>query len=277
MKSKNNYKKFIFITMAAIFFITGCHKVEQTNPVALFGLHIHTSIGDSQINPYSSLGEPLYQQEYPDSNGRYEYFTQANLYLSNISLHSTTKGWYTIPGSLILQRIESEIYVVGNVPADTYDNVRFTVGLGTTLNNSAAATTAGPDTVLSVASNNEGIMHSGSANGYYFLSLMGFVDTSAAHSNSNPIPFSYQLGGAGDTVQVSPQPASGTNIFTLAPNIPGAQLVHLMVDYGKLLQSFPITAPTNVNSFTTPGSAAPVWNLVPGIIRYECSVPNGNC
>jgi hypothetical protein len=285
---KNKVHGSIALTVIAILLASsGCTKVTKTPPsqTAQFGLHLHTYIDTNLISPGVPTGNgfPLYQQEFPDHAGRYEYFTQANIYITNVSLHSTTKGWVTVPGSLILKRIENEPYTLGNILSDTYDSAAFTVGLGPNYDNTSpsshSATSSQPDTVLSSL---ESVMYNGTGNGYYFLSLTGFVDTSAGQHNVNPIPFSYRLGTNGDTLRViiPSEPIAANNIFTLPPSsqVPTVQLVHIIFDYGKLIQSFPITAPVNVNSFTSPsGTWMPIWNMVPGMFRFECYIPNGLC
>jgi hypothetical protein len=239
-------------------------------------LHLHTYIDTNLVS--TGLGSAEYTQEFPDHNGRWMNITYANVYITNVGLHSHTTGnWYTIPGSILLKRLENEVYIIDSVPTDTYDNVRFTFGLGSALNSSppsSYSTSMGPDTVLSII---ESAMYASATNGYYFMYLAGNIDTSSAHNLNHPIPFIYQI--AGDTALISPPTASGGNSFSIIPTsqFGGPQLVHIIFDYGKLLQSFPITAPTNVNTFTTPALATPVLDSIPGMFRYECSVPNGDC
>ena len=217
----------------------GCRKAATTAATqkALFGLHLHTYIDSNLV----STGTGQYGQWYQDKNGRWMNITTANVYITNIGLHSATTGrWYTMPGSIMLKRLENEIYSLDSIPVDTYDNLRFTFGLGSTLNAgvpSSFSSTTGADTVLSIT---EPTMYAGAGNGYYFMSLAGNVDTSASHNMNHLIPFSYQL--AGDTFQVSPPVASEGNTFDIIPNVPGAQLLHLVLDFGKLLQGVPINA-----------------------------------
>ena len=269
---KSNYKFLLLILVLMLVILFGCRQpaAKTIAQKALFGLHLHTSIDTNQLATGLNPGE--YSQEFQGPNGQWINITNANIYLTNVGLHSTTTGqWYTIPGSILLKRLENEEYSIDSVPVDTYDDIRFTVGLNSSLNSGAPSsysTTSGPDTVLS---NNESALYAGTGNGYYFVTLTGNIDTSALHNLNHPIPFTYQL--AGDTFQVSPPSASSGNTFSIIPGVPGAQFVHIIIDYGKLLQSFPITAPVNIRT-TTP---TPMLDSIKTIFFYECSTPNGDC
>ena len=274
---KSQHINTLIIALIATLFITeGCTKVNNTNPTAYLGLHLHTYIYSNVVDPV------LYPSQYfTDANGRKETLTMAQFYISNVSLRNkSTQQWYTIPNSLILKRIQNELYPIGNAPAGTYDAMGFTVGLGNVLNGASPSTYSsggGPDTVLSTTeispmwgSGMTGM--NGAASGYTFMNIQGYDST--YHT-----AFSYQLGGYGDTVQiVMPYPAG----FTINANEPNVvQYIHVLADYGKLLQnanfvtapngSFYSPTPANVNNATS------VWTNIINIFRYECPTPNGNC
>lgn len=272
---KNSIKLLLLVPVIMLAVLFGCRKPASNTPVqkAYFGLHLHTYVGPNLVN----TGDSVYQQWYQDANGRWMNITNAFVYFTNVGLLSTTTNqWVTLQGSIRLKRMEYEEYDLDSVPVDTYDNVRFTVGLGPQFNNNTPSyysTTSGLPANDSVLSQTEAAMYAGppASNGYYFMYLTGKVDTSATNNRNHVFPFSYQL--AGDTFQVSPPSAAQGNTFSILPNVPGAQLVHIIFDYGKLLQSFPITAPVNIKS-TVP---TPVLDSIPGMFRYECPTPNGNC
>ncbi len=268
---KNNYKFLFLVPVVMLAFLFGCRKPATTAAAqkALFGLHLHTYI-DTNLVSTSLTDTVQYGQWFQDHNQRWMNITNASIYISNIGIHSSTTGqWYNLQGSVMLKRIENEQYAIDSVPVDNYDNVRFTIGLGSALNNNPPSYYSGSGIPVadSVLTASENIMYANP--GYYFLYLTGYAGTTSGHSN--PVPFSYQL--AGDTFQVSPPSASQNNIFPIIPNVPGAQYVHIIFDYGKLLQSFPITAPVNLKT-TTP---TPQLDSIPGIIRYECATPGKDC
>jgi hypothetical protein len=276
MKSINNIKyTFLAVVFAALIMAgSGCHQTNGS-PQALVGLHFHTYIDTNLVDPV------LYPtQWFQDSLGRLEHLSAAQFYVTNLSFHNkSSQQWYTIAGSVFIKRISNEVYPVGNIPAATYDAISFTVGLGNALNSqspSAFSTTTGYDTVLSTTE--QAVMWgSGMAgmssmpSGYTFMNVQGY--DSADH-----IPFSYQVGGYGDTVNITlPYPAG----FTIAANEPSTlQLVHVIADYGKLLQTVrPINSTNNNSSFygVTPGTANSIWSNIIKMFRYECPVPNGDC
>jgi hypothetical protein len=262
----------IALAMMVLISLTGCHKVDSTIPTAFLGLHMHTSIDSNQIGP----GAPGYR----DSLGRLESLSLADLYVTRVSLRNkSTQQWYTIPNSIILKRIDNDEYPIGNVPAGTYDAVQFTVGLGNALNSQGPSyymSTSGLPAADSVLSTTEqavmwGSMMNGmsATSGYTFVNVQGYDSTD--HTS-----FSYQIGGYGDTVQVI-LPGE----FTLAANQPQiVQYIHIIADYGKLLQNINLSIPANANSSfygTSPATANSLLNNIIRMFRYECSTPNGTC
>ncbi len=265
----------IAIAFAMMILIGGCTKVNNGNPQALVGLHFHTYIDTNLVDPF------LYPtQGFADSLGRLEHLSAAQFYVTNLSFRNkSSQVWYTIPGSVFLKRISNEVYPVGSIPAGTYDAIGFTIGLGNSLNSqspSAFSTTTGADTVLSATEQSTmwgsamaGM--TGTPSGYTFINVIGY--DSADH-----LPFSYQIGGYGDTVQVTlPYPAG----FTIGANEPSVlQLVHVIADYGKLLQTIRPMTPSNTNSTfygPNPAPANSTLNNIVNMFRYECPVPNGDC
>ena len=260
---------------ATILLLGGCTKVNNTNPLATVGLHMHTSIDTVQIDP---LASNLF---YTDSNGRMERLTLAQMYITNVSFRNkASQQWYTIANSIILKRIQNELYPIGSIPAGTYDAVRLTVGLDNSLNSampSSYSPTIGPDTVLSV--NEQAVMWlshmagiTGVASGYTFANVQGYDST-------NHVAFSYQMGGYGDTAVITLPYTAG---FTIQANQPQAvQYIHIIADYGKLLQNINfVTAPTGSFYSTNPTNvtnASNAWSNIINIFRYECLVPNGDC
>jgi hypothetical protein len=268
--------KFSFIAVAfALCILSACHKVSDSNGTAYIGLHMHTSIDTVQVDPILS-NVYLY-----DSLGRYERLTLAQMYVTNISLRDkSSQQWYTVASSIILKRIQNELYPIGSVPAGTYDAIRFTIGLGNALNAKTPSwytVATSPDTVLST--NEAAVMWgsmvagvSGTPSGYTALNVQGYDST-------DHVAFSYQLGGYGDTAVITLPYTAG---FTLSPNEPQVvQYIHVIADYGTLLQninlpmhptgSFYSTNPTDVSNATN------AWNNIINMFRYECPVPNGDC
>ncbi len=259
--------------LVALFTATGCKKATTTADTAYVAFHMHTAIDTIQVDPATPL---VYLT---DSNGRLEELTLAQIYVSNVSLRNKgTQQWYTIPNSIILKRIQNELYPLGTIPAGTYDAVRFTVGVGNTLNSalpSSYSSTTGPDTVLS--SVEQAVMWgsgmagmTGMASGYTFANVQGYDST-------DHVAFSYQLGGYGDTAVVTLAYPAGFSLTASSV----LQEIHIVADYGKLLQNINLVAhPTGSFYSTTPANvtnAANAWSNIINIFTYECSIPNGDC
>ncbi len=279
MKKLIVIKSSIVALAFALMVMTGCHQVNNTTPLALVGLHFHTFIDTNLVDPV------LYSTQYfPDSLGRSEVLTTAQFYLTSLSFRNkSNQQWYTIPNSIILKREQNELYPVGNIPAATYDAIAFTVGLGNNLNYQDPSYYTGnsslpsADSVLSTTeqavmwlSNMSGM--TGMASGYTFMIVQGYDST-------DHTPFSYQIGGFGDTVRIILPYAAG---FTIAPNEPSTlQPIHVIADYGKLLQFIHLNTASNGCFYsTTPANitnAANAWNYIIRMFRYECPTPNGSC
>ena len=272
MKSLNNIKYSFLITgIALIILASGCTKVNPSP--AYIGLHLHTYIDTNVVDPVVS---DIY---YPDHNGRMEMLNVAEFYLTNLQLRvQSTQQWYTVQGSIILKWEHNEPYYIANIPAGTYDDVRFTVGLNNTLNSAAPSsypTTGSSSSADTVLGQTEAALMWGSGSttlGYTFMNVQGYDSTD--HK-----AFSYQFGGMGDTVQVT----LPVEKFIMANNEAGVpQLIHIICDYGKLLQNTNmVTSPTG--SFYGPTQQQNVVNgiwtpaNVQGMFRYECSTPTTEC
>jgi len=219
-------KKSIISSLAAAFIaillISGCSKTNNTssNSSVLVGFHFHTFIGGNLVDPfyYPSQG-------FPDSNGRVEHLQVAQFYVSNIAIHLYgTNTWIPISNDVIEKRIQNEIYPLGNITSAAMDSVRFTVGLGNILNSqipSSFSVTSSTDSVLATGSQAEALMWgsgmagmAGMASGYTFMNIQGYDSTDA-------LPFSYQIGGYGDTVNVALGYQGG---FNFVPVLTGGQL-----------------------------------------------------
>lgn len=271
---------FIITFFALALLAGGCTQVNNSNPQALVGLHFHTFIDTNLVDPVVYTVEA-----FPDSLGRVEHLSVAQFYVTNLAFRNkSSQQWYTIPNSIILKRIDNEIYPVGNIPAGTYDAVQFTIGLGNTLNSQTPSYYTGnsslpaADSVLSTTeqqamfgSSMAGTSNMAAISGYTFMNVQGY-------DSLDHIAFSYQIGGYGDTVQITLPYGAG---FTIAANQPNVlQLIHLEADYGKLLQTLrPINTNNSNSSFYSiqPAPANSLWQNIIRMFRYECPVPNGNC
>jgi putative Mn2+ efflux pump MntP len=271
-------KNLIISTLAgmfmAIMLMTGCSKTNTSNTQVLVGFHFHTFIGGNLVDPFFYP-----QQAFTDSAGRYEHLQVAQFYVTNIAIHLYgTNTWVPIASDVIEKRIQNEIYPLGNITSAAMDSVRFTVGLGNALNSqqpSAFSLSSPTDSVLATGSQAEALMYgSGMAgmstmpSGYTFMNIQGYDSTDA-------LPFSYQVGGYGDTVNVVLGYGGGFNFVPVLTG-GGLNLIHIIADYGKLLQSIPTINSTNNNSTfygPNPTPSNTLLNNIKNMFRWECDPP----
>lgn len=255
-------------------FLLGSCKKNNSSQNVLVGFHFHSWIGDSALDPSFYATEA-----YQDANHRLEYLTLAQLYLSNISVHMLNGAWQPLTGVVIMKRIDQEQYPLGTIPSGMMDSVKFTVGLGNNLNMMLPSTFAGlaidsalyNNTALMWGSNMNGM--TGMPSGYTFINVQG-------RDSSDHLPFSYQIGGYGDTANVTLAVPGGFN-FNPVYTQPGAiNFIHIVVDYGKLIQVInPMTTGNNISSFygSNPAPANTILqNLMQNmnvIFHWECTPP----
>jgi hypothetical protein len=268
-------KKYFFKTLLAVSALVimltfACKKSATSSPDILVGFHFHTFIGSNLIDP---VGFP-YQYAYDSSTPpRLLNLSTAQFYITNIAIHLYgTNTWAPISGDVMLKRINNEVYSLGNIPSALMDSVKFTVGLGNALNNQAPSNFSSSSALDSVLSTTEQSSMWGSgmtgmssmASGYTFMNIQGYDST-------NHVPFSYQIGGYGDTVNVALAVAGG---FNFVPVLTGGQLnlIHIVADYGKLMQGL---SPLGSSAFygSNPAAANTLLNNIKNMFSWECSPP----
>ena len=116
MNLQNSFKILVCTAGLIGIILVGCRKPENSGTQkGVLGLHFHTYVDTNTFE--TGLGSAEYSQEFPDHNGRWMNITTANMYITNISLHSSTSGnWYTIPASIMMKRMENEVYIIDSVP-----------------------------------------------------------------------------------------------------------------------------------------------------------------
>jgi hypothetical protein len=259
---------------------SSCKKVPTTTTTnnsldtISVGFHFHTFIGGNLVDPVDYVYQAFQDSSTPP---RTLHLSAAQFYFSNIAIHLVDSNrWIPLTNLVVIKRISNEIYPIGRIPSDVMDSVRFTVGIGNGLNSqmpSSFSTTSPFDSVLSSTeqapmwgSGMAGM--NGMASGYTFMNIIGYDST-------NSLPFSYQIGGYGDTVNVVLSYSTG---FNFVPILGGGELnlFHIVADYGKLLQVLNPLTPTNTNStFYGPAPAASntLLNNIKNMFRWECSPP----
>ena len=255
MKKRIDTKLIVLMVSAILVVLTSCHKTDTPAQTGTLKMHLHTNIDSFEVD---SLGE-----FYADANTRPIALKKAQFYISNIQVLSSSGAWKSVPGAFVLKRYEEEDYTLANVPAGNYTDVRFDIGLDSTTNATwpTLHSAGGADSSLTHTD-----MYFGSATqGYIFMYLTGNVDISPAHDGSNIQSFSYKIGGASNHKTVT----LTTENFTVYPGLD--HFVHLIADYGKLLQGIDMTnaANRNCDATTNPTTANTISNNFDKLIRYE--------
>lgn len=276
-------KKYHLITYLAVLAVTtmflfscGGGNKTTTATTVVVGFHFHTTLNGvpGEFNP--GQGE----QFYTDVAGRNEaLLPPTQFYMTNIGIHLTNGAWQTFPGQVLLIRMQEREYVLGSIPLGSMDSIRFTVGLGNGLNSQSPSSFSTTSALDSVLSTNEQAAMWGSgmagmanmASGYTFINFSGYDST-------DHLPFSYQVGGYGDTVNIALGYAGG---FNFVPPLYDGQvnLIHEYFDYGLLLHlAYPNLTNTNsTGSFYGTGqqqtNANYLLQFIPQVITWECTPP----
>lgn len=161
----------------------------------------------------------------------------------------------------LLKTIAQEGYLLGNVPAGNYLSATFDVGIDAATNQTAPSAYAASSPL---SSQTPSMWFGSTSQGYMFVNITGLADTSAGNNGSVNYPFSYQLGGSSmlKTVTLPDQP-----LTVAVETIPS--YIHIIADYGKLLQGVNFKTQNNATPFVNAGVANQIANNIPTMFRYE--------
>lgn len=254
----------ISLVIMAVASATSCKK-DTTTPApaapaatGLLAFHLHTNIDSTEADSGSVVLDHVTGMQYK--------LSLAQFYISGIKLKKSDGTYYTVNNVYILKNIVNEDYTVGNVPAGNYLSVSFNIGIDDATNQTNPASY---DKTSSLSVQNPSMWFGSTSQGYIFLNLQGYVDTSAGNTGSY-VPFSYQLGTSSMLKAVTlPDQA-----FTISPGTTPT-FVHMIADYGKLLEAVTtVFKAKNTSMYTaTPWSnasvATQIADSIPKMFRYE--------
>lgn len=249
-------KSSLVLSVITILIFTGCKKDKTPAANGTLMLHLHTNIDTNEAD---------YGDVFPDSNGRKMSLSMAQFYISNISILSTNGTWANVQGAYILKTVENEEYMVGSVPSGDYTDIRFDIGIDAATNAtapSAHTSSTAADSVLA----NTNMWFGNTTQGYIFMNVQGMVDATSNHTGGMAnTTFSYQIGSNALLKTVT----LPTEDFTVNPN--QQHYVHIICDYGKLLQNIDMTIPANLstNTSTNPATAVSIADNIVSMFRYE--------
>ncbi|MCX6310651.1 MAG: hypothetical protein NT084_03350 [Bacteroidetes bacterium] len=252
MKNSIKIISSVFIFVAVLFSLNSCKKDKTPPPVettAMFYLHIHTAIDTTEADTGMVCA---------DATGRHFEMNLAQLYISNVVLHKPDGSTYAIAGSYILKTIAIEPYALGQVPAGNYSYVSFDVGIDAAKNASDPSTNTG-----CLAIQNPSMWFGSTAQGFMFANVQGKADTTIAQLGPVDSPFSYQLG----TNSMLRSVTLPLNPFTVVGG--QDQVVHVIADYGVLLQGINFKTQSNATPFVNATVATQIANNIPLMFHFE--------
>jgi len=252
--------RYISITILVTILLSGiqCTKKDNSSlPVTgQLYLHLHTNIDTTEVESYNTIIN--------SNNGRKVSLSLAQMYISAIELIKLDGSVLAVTDKVLLKTLETESYLLGNVPVGNYKSIRFEVGLNATENNISPALN---DSVFYRPEMWFGT--SAQPSGYIFVNIEGKIDTTANGNSTvaQMAPFSYKIG----TIANSKQVILPDNNFTVLPNL--AEYVHVTVNYMKLFEGVDITKSYNLsvqNQVDNTGATAKqIMNNIPNMFRYE--------
>ena len=250
----------LLVTIFSSYIFTSCKKKDKTLATGTFYIHLHTNIDTNEVDDITAL--------YADANGRHFGLNTAQFFLSNIKLQNVNGTMYNMNNVRVIKDIDSEQYLLGTAPIGTYNSITFDVGLDDASNAlTPSAFTCSGNTPLA------SMWYGNTTQGYNNMKIIGFADTSATQNGVNPKPFSYIIGSAANRKTVI-MPTRGTGsmasytpyILTTSSN----NYIHLVCDYGKLLNGVNFATQDSTDTYTTnPSLATSIANNIPSMFEYE--------
>lgn len=236
MKKTNAIKFLAGCSFLLLVVFSSCKKDkdEDPTPVSTTGslmFHLHTMADTNEVEAY---GDTLIM-----SDGRQITVGTSQLYISNIKLIKTDGTVVDGPSATIIMKQGVEEYDLGSAPVGNYKAVRFDVGLSDASN---ASTPASSDAVLYQPSMWFGA--SAQPDGFVFINFEGAIDTTAAATGTDLIPFSYKIGTVSNRVTITMPDEN----YSISPDQQTA--IHMSVDYAKLFTGIQLSGAGNL-SITT--------------------------
>ncbi|MCW3123676.1 MAG: hypothetical protein JWQ38_3168 [Flavipsychrobacter sp.] len=219
--------------------VPSCKKKEAGNQTATVYFDIQSNIEGNKITYGSFMHDSM--------SGYIFSITNAQCFISGITLSNANGSSYTIPDAHLLVSPGGMIYLAGTAPIGTYNNISFNVGLD-------AATNALAPYIFAPSGyeRSSSMWYGSTTKGYNFIRLQG-VYTTDGTSGTAKNGFSFDIGAAANgLLKVSLPVRGGDQIPSFKPYILTAgntQHVHLICDYGKILER--ITYPNKPQGDTT--------------------------
>ena len=258
-------KKTLILLLVALLSLSACDTTEPAEEGnANVTLMIEAAVNGTAFNTDTST---VYT-----TNNRDIRFTSGRIYVSNVTFiaedgteiliedtpltlpaqndqQETVNHTVTERIALLKHEMGMAMSGLGDVPAGRYAGIKFDIGLRG-MTNKVDPTSAPADHVLAkqLDQNN----HWSWNNGYIFMRIEGKVDTTAAGNGTATTPWRVHLGMGSFLKNVEINEP-----FTLEE---GDQMVHLMLNYGKMIEDIDFSDPAQLDCITM--NNMPVANKV---------------
>lgn len=236
------------IIALSIFSCKNDKPVVLPQPIApaLFYMHLHTMVDTNEAN----LGDTLM-----NADGRKMILTVAQLYISGIKFIRTDASVSSFANTYLHKIVDSEEYYIGTIPAGNYNDISFSIGIDSAMNHKI------PSGYLA---SHAPMQFGTTAQGYIFVNVQGFIDTSASKKGSPTCPFSYKIGS--DALLKSVK----LPVHTIYSATPGGMVIsHLMIDYGMIVKGLNLKTENTCATYDNPTLAAKIANNIPLMFKYE--------
>ncbi len=221
-----------------VIFLSSCKPTDEPT-ITNLNIHFYPMVGNDAL---------VYNQEYT-INGRKLKFIKAQFYVSDVSLKKTDNTTSTpeMPYALV-EALETN-YSFGSVDDGTYSGLEFAVGVDSVANH-GDPTQWGVTHPLYV--NSLYASYWDWSQGYVFMKLEGYVDTTAAANGTASTGFVYHIGNDEmlRTIALSINKTIGGN----------EDAIELNVDYAKLLEDVDLRTELQTHSTANEPLAAKIAN-----------------
>ena len=263
MKSKKiKLTTSIFLVMSILFFLS-CKKKDSITPtpptpMGTIALHLHTNIDTTEADSGVVVVDHV--------SGKKFQLNMAQFYISGIVVYKTDGTAEPVSNTYILKNIGQEEYIIGQVPAGNYSKISFNVGVDASTNTTNPSSHTG-----TLGTQNPAMWFGNTTQGYIFMNVQGYTDTTATHTGGLNQPFAYQLGGNAEFKTIN-MPAMTSNVVVTTSNTSALPAeFHIICDYGILLNN--VNFKTN-NLIATPFNSdsiiiKQISNNILNMFRYE--------
>ena len=262
MKSKKIKLTSKTLLVVCILSFFSCKKKDSPvtpppTPMGTIAFHLHTNIDTTEADSGVVVIDHASSKKFQ--------LNVAQFYISGVVAYKTDGTAEPISNAYILKNISQEEYIIGQVPAGNYSRISFNVGLDAATNATNPSSHTG---VLGIQ--NPAMWFGSTTQGYIFMNVQGYADTTATHTGNVNQPFTYQLGGNIELKSIN-MPVMANSLVVTASNTNALPAeFHIICDYGILLNN--VNFKTN-NAIATPFNSdsttvKQISNNIANMFRY---------